>query len=159
MKNLTVTLVILVSIGQIVSGQNVISAAGTTAKVPGYDLTWTVGEPVVSTFTQTPYVLTQGFHQPKYYVIPAVGDNKFSGLKITVYPNPVIDNLLIQTDGIEKYDLKYSVMDINGRFLRDGRIEKNLQTVEMQDCTSGIYLLKVSKSDDELLRTFIIIKK
>jgi len=43
--------------------QKVISSAGTSAKATSVQLFWTIGEPVVKTFTGSTVILTQGFHQ------------------------------------------------------------------------------------------------
>jgi hypothetical protein len=57
------TLVALLFAATLVQAQQVVATAGYSGTIPGYTVDWTIGEPVIETFTGANNILTQGFHQ------------------------------------------------------------------------------------------------
>ena len=82
----------------VINGQQVISSAGASATGAGVQLSWTVGEPVIETFTGASAILTQGFHQSKL-TVTAIDPRIYPELELTVYPNPVSSSLRLQIEG------------------------------------------------------------
>ena len=70
---------------------------------------------------------------------------------INVYPNPVQDELFINTKTIGD-EIAYYLYDLSGKILMRGKLLGNDTTIGMQDLPIGVYLLKVN---DE---TFRIVK-
>ena len=50
MKNI-ILLTIILLIGTVLTAQEVISSGGETQSASGYEISWTIGEPVIETFT------------------------------------------------------------------------------------------------------------
>ena len=73
------------------NAQEVISATGRSVENAGYQLSWTVGEPMVETFSSENSALTQGFHQSKL-AVTAIDQLSIGNLKLKVYPNPFSKN-------------------------------------------------------------------
>ena len=65
-------------------GQEVVSSAGETQTVSDLEISWTIGEPVIETFSLGIPVLTQGFHQSKL-IVTAIDENRFSEIELKVY--------------------------------------------------------------------------
>ena len=88
-------------------------------------------------------------------VMPAISN---SG--IIVYPNPVVDKLVLQTDGLQISPRELIIMDISGKIYRNVNIRKtgpNLHELNMALLPSGIYLLKLKSGDDS--KTVKILKQ
>lgn len=72
-----------------------------------------------------------------------------------LYPNPAEDMVHFKSDSEVK---NYYVMDIGGRLLSAGEINKSEGTIDMKVLTNGIYLVKL-QSVDGTSRVFRVIKK
>src|SRR4030043_290832 len=71
----------------IAKAQQVVSTAGSHSGNGTVQLSWTIGEPVISTFNNGSNILTQGMHQSKL-LIDAIEEIELSGLIISAFPNP-----------------------------------------------------------------------
>ncbi|WP_347069851.1 T9SS type A sorting domain-containing protein [Flavobacterium sp. WV_118_3] len=66
---------------------------------------------------------------------------------IVVYPNPVVDQLTIDTKNNELITgTAYQVYDSNGRIVINGKITNESTTVAVDNLAAGIYLLKVNQT-------------
>ncbi len=64
--------------------------------------------------------------------------------KISIYPNPVRDKLVIGFDGISQ--LQGEILDMNGRTIRVFTIRGGMNTIDVNDLVSGFYYLRVSST-------------
>jgi len=135
--------------------QEVISSSGSSFESPTTQLSWTLGEPVIETFSAGQSVITQGFQQSKLTVtaIDQISDNLFG---IKVYPNPVSSQLTIEAGENEKFS--FSLIDLNGKVLVKREVEKSVEIVDMQILIPGNYFLTVFLGNSKHLQTFKVIK-
>jgi hypothetical protein len=138
--------------------QQVISSAGASATGVGVQLSWTVGEPVIETFTGTSAILTQGFHQSKL-TVTAIDPKLFPELDLSIYPNPVSTSLRLEISGDRLQNLTYRLYNIEGKTILTKVIETSPELIKMDLFTSGTYLLKVFRDDNTPLKTFKVIKE
>ena len=134
----------------------VVASSGGIYQEDEINMTWTMGETVIATFSAAGNILTQGFQQPGI-VVTAV--KSIEGLPYTVeaYPNPTDDLLLIQLKNAEVQYFKYLFYDMNGKVLEQKKLESNITAINMKNYPAGLYLLRVMKSEMEI-KTFEIIK-
>jgi hypothetical protein len=147
----------LLLLSQCLYSQYVVSSAGASATSTTAQLSWTIGEPVIETYTGTGTVLTQGFHQSRL-VVTAVDQISLPGISLSVYPNPVTDDLTLDIVGHRIDKLGYQLFDISGRLLFSKKIEKEPETVSMSSFPVGTYLLKVTDNNAGLVQVFKIVK-
>ena len=103
-------------------------------------LSWTIGEPVIETVSNTNNIITQGFHQTNYEVT-SVSDNPDLGFNISVFPNPVSNTLQISISSlVDNSTLKIELMDIMGKTL----IKERLSTPPLGGTGGGFYQLNLS---------------
>ena len=140
------------------NGQQVISSAGASATGVGVQLSWTLGEPVIETFTGTSAILTQGFHQSKL-TVTAIDPKLYPELELSVYPNPVSSSLRLQITGERPGKLTYSLYNAEGKALVQKSVESFPETINMELFTSGSYFLKVFRDINMPVKTFKIIKE
>jgi hypothetical protein len=136
--------------------QEVVSTAGETNTITGYEVSWTLGEPVIQTISSGSTVLTQGFHQSKL-TVTAIDELLVSDLELKVYPNPTQDFVTISLSKMPE-NLIYSVFDLSGKLLENNRISNLNTKIDMQHYSGGSYILKL-KNKNQLIQTFKIIKQ
>jgi hypothetical protein len=145
----------LLLLSNCISAQEVISSSGSSFENSTNQLSWTLGEPIIETFSDAKSVITQGFQQSKLTVtaIDQISDNLY-GLK--VYPNPVSSELTIEVSEVEKFNL--SLFDLNGKLLIQKKIEKSVEIIDMLNFIPGSYFLTVCFGKNKHLQTFKVTK-
>jgi hypothetical protein len=150
MKKIILTLLPLAGValvnGQSISPQ-VIASAGTHYSAGNAQLSWTIGEPIITTVSNGSNIITQGFHQTQLNTV-SVEEQTIAGLNVTVFPNPTADVLNINLVNNLK-DLQLDLFDMNGKLLQTlkiGSAESNLQ-ISMNEYARANYLLRVYSID------------
>ena len=156
MKKTVIVFIFLIGVIGI-SAQEVVSSGGETQQAGRYEISWTIGEPVIETISTGAYILTQGFHQPGLTVTP-VNEIEIANLELKVYPNPTSEYILIQLNKLEN-DPAFSLYSIKGKLLVRKSISKYETSVDLKNYASGSYLLKISQARTQMLQTFKIIKE
>lgn len=137
-----------------------ISSSGGSFANANYKLDWSIGEVVTESFSSTGLFLNQGFQQAKYNVesISTGVRNHESDYGIQVFPNPTTDLLLLSsTNENDIKDLKYSILDINGKTLLIGNLTKSTEQINFSYFPVGGYFIKFSTAN-KIIKTFKIIK-
>ncbi|MEQ8715230.1 MAG: T9SS type A sorting domain-containing protein, partial [Cyclobacteriaceae bacterium] len=63
--------------------------------------------------------------------------------RVSIYPNPVVSNNIRLTVDGEWEIAQYDIVDINGRILSVGHVERLNPTITMNSLNSGLYVLRV----------------
>jgi len=103
-------------------------------------VTVSIGEPAISTFIKSDYILTQGFLQPE--IIPC------GEYKLTYYPNPTRDDITIQVQGCDNEIEAMQLIDIWGRVITTIKPAKN-NIVQLGDISPGVYFIRVFLTNSE----------
>lgn len=118
----------------------------------GFDLTGSnllmtvsIGEPAIATFSNTDYILTQGFLQPE--ILPC------GEFELTYYPNPTPDEMIIEALGCDIEIESMQLIDVWGRVITTIMPSKN-NKVQLGDISPGAYFIKVffTNSETETLK-------
>ena len=135
--------------------QEIISSAGHHAEASGIQLDWTIGEPVIETYSNGNDILTQGFHQTKLMVTPvfSIIENNF----INVFPNPTKELVYIQFNEILDFGVAAELHTLEGKLLKTFELIDQLTPCDVRSLPNGSYLLKISKNN-EWIQSFKIIK-
>ncbi len=76
---------------------------------------------------------------------------------VNIYPNPVQDNLFVETDGLDIQDVNFVTMNgqnINSKVsIRNGIDRLQINTSQLQP---GIYLLRLETSDEPIIEKIIV---
>ena len=133
-----------------VTGGNASGSEGTVS--------YSVGQVFYSTNTGTNGSTAQGVQQPYgIAVVTELEEAKGITLHCTVYPNPVIDMLILRIEGKLQTQYSMSLFSINGELLENKKINSIETTLDMKNLVPATYILKVTDSKKEL-KTFKIIK-
>ena len=130
----------------------VLSYAGGTLSNSQYLVDWTLGEPVIETVTSTTNILTQGFHQPHYFLTSL---QEFPEYSIEVYPNPASSVIMINTD--IQQPLRASLYDLNGKLLNEIRFTESTE-LSISNLSRSVYLLKITDHKKQIIKIVRITK-
>jgi hypothetical protein len=143
---------------QITEGQETIPATGGTATGTGGSATYSIGQLVYSVFTGTTGFIIQGVQQPyEISTVTAIENTEDITLECTVYPNPTEGIIRLVIKSFEDDNMRFRLYDMNGVLLQDIKIEDKETVISMENLTSAIYFLKVTKDKVEV-KVFKIVK-
>jgi len=118
----TITLLLLIAFAKGASAQiadrKLVGTAGDTFKANGYELSFSVGEPVVtgsgdqlSLHTASTFLASIGFQQPFIAKTGTVLLNNW----VTAYPNPATTTVRIDVHGVQAQDNVVSITNVLGQ--------------------------------------------
>jgi len=136
--------------------QQVISPNGNYFSNNSGSVTYTIGEPVVETYSSANQIITQGFNQ-YFLLVTAVDESAETDFEITAYPNPTSENLTLRVNRENRSDLQYLLFDLNGKLIKSGDIIEAETIIEFEELIAGDYLLRIVHVNLEL-KTFKIAK-
>lgn len=126
--------------------RDVLANAGGTATLPNnFTVSWTLGEAFVATRQNTPdtILVTEGFQQPETGIIPTLELPDAVG-QITIAPNPAGDALYISLSAIPTVALRASLLDLNGRALREAALNDLHTTLDLHGLPASTYVLSLT---------------
>jgi len=136
--------------------QSLVGTAGGHFASGNYQLSWSVGEPVVASLAAGGHQLTQGFHQSNLTVI-GVSEAAAEQLGIRAFPNPTTDRLYVRIEGGSETDFRIELFDALGRRLQS-RIVGRDSDWPLSEYPAGNYLLRLSSQAGQLVQSFKIQK-
>lgn len=139
------------------TAQQVVSAAGGSGTGQGIQVSWTLGETVIETFTGNQNILTQGFHQTRL-VVTSVDPLEYPGLSLSAYPNPVSSILRLECSGTEIWKATFRLVQSDGKLILFQKTGTLPGMIDMGSYAPGFYYLKVSRENGELVKSFKIVK-
>ena len=138
--------------------QVAIPSSGGNASGSGGSVSYSVGQVVYTSGIGTNGSVAQGVQQP-YEISVETGLEVAKGitLQCSAYPNPATDfvKLMVENYTIEK--LTCQLYDMNGKLLKNKKVEGNETSIDMSNLAIATYFLKVTQSNKEI-KTFKIIK-
>jgi hypothetical protein len=148
------TILLLLLCTLTVSSQEVIASQGNSYSNSSVSIDFTIGEVVIATLNNTGNTLTQGFHQTNLTVL-AIDDFDIN-YQARVFPNPTQDLLQVEIQNFE--GLNYKMYDIQGRQLSQQKINSLNTSINTTPYAKGLYLLVILNENNQLLKTYRIIK-
>ncbi len=140
--------------------RQVIASQGASERTERIRLDWTLGEAAVATLYTPSGLITEGFQQPVLRVeavmplAPAAVTHD-----IRVAPNPTSSRLAVQIPGTIKQELVWELFDLHGKSLQRRILpEPSDSEIDMSSYPDGMYLLRFSSRQGQLLQTFRIVK-
>jgi hypothetical protein len=165
MMKRALVLVLLIATVQLAKSQSVfpdvIGSNGNYFANANYSVAWTLGEVMNETYSSPANFLTQGFHQPAY-VSPTVVKPISPGAAISIYPNPVVNDLTISfgdsqgTFEIKIYDAIGQIVSRESIVLSGSPGTKHI--VAFDGFASALYFLQIVNADASIQASFSIIK-
>ena len=138
-----------ISLAQSVS-PDVTAAAGAHFAIPSVQVSWTLGEPITQTLSNTSSQFTQGFQQSDVTVV-GISDFDFS-YSVEAYPNPTVNVVHIKLSE-HVSDGELSIIDPTGKTILERAITEQEFTLDFATYAQGTYFLNLKNESGELLHT------
>jgi len=161
-KQLTTTILLAFIISWGVNAQSakpeVLATSGTHFTGTNAELSWTIGEVIIETVSNTGNILTQGFHQPDDQVT-TVEEALPNHIQVNVFPNPVTEKITVTIEN-NTLDLVVIIYDMTGRKLISEEIGYLQNSIEfnMIDFANAGYLFHLHSKDKKYNATYKIQK-
>lgn len=135
---------------------DVIASSGEHFTAANTQLSWTIGELMIETYTAGNNQLTQGFHQTK---LSAVGiEDLDESIVFNVFPNPTTQQLNLEI-GQGKVDYTVRLFDVNGKMMYSELISNSgIKNIDVTKYGAGTYFLYLININHQPIKTIKIIK-
>ena len=144
----------LATTAQVTLTPSVVASGGGYAEADNISISWTLGELAVSTLTGGNMILTQGFQQP--FDMGVGIENKEITWGISVYPNPVGEELRIRFNTESAGDYLVEIQDVTGRLVSQEQYKQvnpgDIVILNTATFTNGVYFLKVLTPDRQQIQ-------
>lgn len=141
----------------VVFSQSNTVTTGKTATGATGSATYSIGQIDYQTNNGSSGTISQGIQQAFEIVTLSTNDIPQIQLVATVYPNPTVQDIILAIKEYDLTNLEYTLFDLQGRIISNGKITQNETQIEMGHLSSANYFLKVSQANKDL-KTFKIIK-
>lgn len=136
---------LLLFVPVLVQAQELLSPGGGEGGSGNMTVSWSLGEPVTESFSESEFVLTQGYHQPAMYVMDICEEPETQNFE--VYPNPVSDLLVIKYDAGDDFSVK--LYGLRGEFLLEESSETGFCQFSVSGLAPGVYFLELHSADSK----------
>ncbi|MFN4813476.1 MAG: T9SS type A sorting domain-containing protein [Bacteroidota bacterium] len=131
------------------SGGNAIGIGGTVA--------YSLGQIAYTTNANASGTVSQGVQQA--YEIFTVGIKETElNISLSVFPNPIADNLSLQISDYKNEKLLYHLFDIQGNLLSNGEVTAQQTQINTSSLPPATYFINVVNQDNKQVQSFKIIK-
>ena len=161
MKNIFITTVwlilCLISVTT-VNAQSGANSAGINATGNGGKVSASVGQVFTNTNSSGSNYAVEGVQQP--YEISVITSNEElneTTEHITVFPNPVVDDITIKYENRKAAKCSFALIDMNGRLVKQAYIDADETEIETAFLVKGTYVLSIF-NENQLVKSFKIIK-
>lgn len=121
--------------------QSIISNSGYLSQSQDVQLSWTIGELNVLTYSDNSTILGQGFQQTNINIVGLTSIT--SGLNISVYPNPFGDLINVNIDSEIDNEWQYELYSSDGKLILSNYINAPQKSVDLSDLAMGVYCMKI----------------
>ena len=133
-------------------------AAGGTALGSGGEVSYSIGQIDYTTISNASISLSQGVQQAYDIQVLSGIAVKEIDLRMAVYPNPAVNNLILSVSSELKPEMRYELFDLKGALILTNGIYTNETILNIQNLDNGCYTLRILQQSKGL-KTFKIIKE
>ena len=143
----------LVSFGQ----HEVLATGGNTTGSTG-SVSYSLGQIAYESTSNANGFVYQGVQQPfEIVAVLAIADVE-SKFEVILYPNPATKSIILSLDfSLSGSNLDYEITDMNGKILRNGRIQTNDTSIDVENFAQAIYFVNILNSKKRI-KSFKLIK-
>ena len=137
--------------------QSGVFTAGGDANGDG-TISYTIGSVFYHSNNETNGSVSEGVQHPfEIYVVTEIRSESYD-IDVYAYPNPTVDVLKISANVEEFETLTLVLYDIEGRVLKEQKIEVSESEIDLSDLPASTYLMKILSKEKEI-KVIKIIKK
>lgn len=90
-----------------------------------------------------------------------ISNTEFENLKISVFPNPASDLIIVQIGDLVKFDMDVQLFDITGKLVSQSKVHKGstIAYFDAQTLYDGTYLIRISNGELQTTKKVVIKKE
>jgi hypothetical protein len=136
--------------------QTTVNATGGNASGTSGSASYSIGQLVYTTNASSSGSVAQGVQHA--YEVFLVGSTNVYNLKVSVYPNPTADMLVLQLGNYTQGAYSYVLHDSQGKLVLSGSIQTQQTFIDTKLLPTAAYFLSIINNKKEKIETFKIIK-
>ena len=137
--------------------QDVLTTGGDASGLGG-SVSYSIGQVFYTTNTALGGSAAQGVQQPfEIFIITEIEQINEIVLKCSVYPNPVVESLILNIESEHVSTFSYQLYDMNGMLMKNAKVSTSETQISMQNFIPASYFLKICDGKQEI-KSFKIIK-
>jgi hypothetical protein len=137
--------------------QQSVNSSGGNATGSGGTVSYSIGQVVYTTNSGNSGSLAQGVQQAYEIITVGINENE-PKISLSVFPNPIADNLILQVNDFERSTLNFQLCDMQGKQLSKGQIIAKQTQINTASLSSATYFINVVNQENQKVHTFKIIK-
>jgi len=153
-------LVPILSFSQVTKERDVVGSAGNHSSTASMEVSWTVGEVAINASENPNLIVSEGFQQADNEGV-GLNEETFSG-EISVYPNPVDDELFYEIQTDQSLELTGALFDAAGRkVLEIPRFtveDQHKGQLDLRGLSPGKWVLKFYAPNEGTQQIFNVLK-
>lgn len=135
--------------------RSLVSSGGGSYQAGDYQADVSVGEPVIASFVNGSYILTQGYQQN---ILIVTDVEVLAELEFEMFPNPSSDYIQLTCPDVTNQSLKLEVYNLQGQLVCLKEISDGNSQIDVSQWKNGTYMLRISE-DNKVIQTSKIIKQ
>jgi hypothetical protein len=156
-NKLLFTVIAIIIFNASAQAQQSSNAAGGDATGIGGSVAYSVGQVVYTANNSPSGTVSQGVQQA--YEIYSVGIKETElNISLSVFPNPIVDNLTLQLSNYNNEKLSYHLSDLQGKLLNKEQIIAEQTQINTSSLPPATYFIHVVNQDNKKIQLFKIIK-
>ncbi|QQR99055.1 MAG: T9SS type A sorting domain-containing protein [Sphingobacteriales bacterium] len=139
---------------------SVINSTGNFVPLNNEYYQWSVGETYINMDVASNIIVSSGFVQPDQDFITKIKET-IKANELGIYPNPVYNQLTVNTDFEQNGTLKYKVYQVDGKllFMSEKHITtKELFLIDFDDISAGNYILDFTFENESNKKSYFAFK-
>ena len=153
--------IVLFAIGFLSAGfaqaQQSANAAGGDATGSGGSAAYSVGQVVYTANNGPSGTVSQGVQQAYEIFLIGINETELNN-SLSVFPNPIVDNLTLQISDYNNEKLSYQLFDLQGKLLSKGQIIAQQTQIKTASLPPATYFIEVLNQENKQVQSFKIIK-
>lgn len=138
--------------------QETIGSAGQNDKVSKAQVSWNLGETIVDHGNTSSGSVTQGYEQPGFTITSIELINKQSQITAVIFPNPVVNDLNIELNGLDGQVVLLKVYDAQGKLVLETSTNQKSTHLDLSTFSGSTYHLTLHSENTYYFEKFSLIK-
>jgi hypothetical protein len=138
--------------------QQAVTSSGGDASGSGGTAAYSVGQVAYTSNQSANGSVNQGVQQAYEIFTIGLDDKVLSENSFSLYPNPVSNELKLQSGGFEKEILHYSLLDVQGKLISTSEVKENETIIPVSQLPSATYFIHLINQENKKVQSFKIIK-
>ena len=156
-NKLLFTVIAIIVFNASAQAQQSSNAAGGDATGSGGSVAYSVGQVVYTANNSPSGTVSQGVQQAYEIFLIGVNETELNS-SLSVFPNPILDNLTLQISDYNNEKLSYQLYDIQGKLLNKEQIIAEQTQINTSSLPPATYFIEVLNQENKQVQSFKIIK-